>query len=182
MSRYIFYRGKRLVKTSWDIFGVFACMGGVWSTHIEMHLVCSLFYEGFGQNMLRNILCPRLHGMRLVNTSWYTFCDLFVMGRVWSTQVQINFLFSLAWNGFWSTQVEGFGETCLMFFVSSLAREVFGQHIFKCIYYVAGMGWVWSSQVEIPFGSSLTREVICQHMLRCILWPQRHCRVLSTHF
>jgi hypothetical protein len=83
MLRYIsFPRWHRrgLFNTGWVAFCVLAGKGGVWSTRGKMHFVFSLKWEGFGQHMLRYILCPRLHEMDLVNTSWDTFCVIAGMG------------------------------------------------------------------------------------------------------
>jgi len=48
-------------------------MEGVWSTHVEIHFVSLLAWEGFGQHML---------------------------GGVFSSHVEINFVSSLVWDGF----------------------------------------------------------------------------------
>jgi hypothetical protein len=50
-------------------------MGGLWSTHIDIHFVSALALDGFVQHMLRYILCPHLHGMDLVNTFRSTFLE-----------------------------------------------------------------------------------------------------------
>ena len=56
-----------LWSTNWDASCVFPGMGGVWSTYVEMHFISSMTWDGFGQRMLRYILCPRWHGTGLVN-------------------------------------------------------------------------------------------------------------------
>ena len=48
------------------------------------------------------------------------------------------------------------------------AREWFGQHNFETFYVLAGMGWVWSTQVEIHFVSSLSCAGFGQLKLRYI--------------
>ena len=158
------FHGMGLVNTSWDAFCVLAGIGGVWSTHIEMHFVSSLSWEGYGQHKLRCILCPLWHRMRLVDTFWDIFYFLAGLGGVWATQVEIHFVFSMtlislvntSWDifsvlagigGFFSTQV---------YFVLSLAWDGFGEHMLRYIFFIAGMG---------GFG---------QHMLSCIFcsrWP-----------
>ena len=78
---------RGLVITNRDAFWVFAGMGSVWSTQVELHFfvllvmgrVCStqveihfvspLTWDGFGQHNLRYILCSRCHGTRLVITT-----------------------------------------------------------------------------------------------------------------
>jgi hypothetical protein len=40
-----------------------AGMVGIWSTHVEMHFVSPLAWDGFGKLKLTWILCPRGGGM-----------------------------------------------------------------------------------------------------------------------
>ena len=96
----ICWHGMGLCNTKWVTYCVFARMGWVWSTHVEMHFVSSLAWKGFGQYMLRCILCPPWHGIDLVNISSDTFCVLAGMGRVCSTHVSMDYLSSLAWDCF----------------------------------------------------------------------------------
>ena len=56
----------------------------------------SLAWDRFGQHMLT----PRLHGMRLFNTSRGTFCVFGGMKWILSTHVEMHFVSSLAWEGF----------------------------------------------------------------------------------
>ena len=82
------------------------------------------------------------HGMCLVNTSGDTYCVLTGIGGVWSTQVEVHFVSSLAFKtfcvlagivGVCSTHVE-------LHFVSLLAWEVFGQHKSR---YILCPSWHW---------------------------------------
>jgi hypothetical protein len=57
-----------LVNACGDAFCVLTGMGWVWSTHVEVYSVSS-HMGGFGQYMLRCILCPRKHGKGLYDTS-----------------------------------------------------------------------------------------------------------------
>jgi hypothetical protein len=54
----------------------------------------------FVQQMLRIILCPPRHWRDLVNKCWDAFWVLASLICVRSTQVEIHFMSSLAWNGF----------------------------------------------------------------------------------
>ena len=97
-----------LVNTYLDIFRVFA---GI--QHMLRCIMCSLFWECFGQHMFRYIFYGSWQGMRLVNTgsdtycvpngmglvnaSWDEFCVLVGMGRVLSTQ--LRYIFCLPLNG-----------------------------------------------------------------------------------
>ena len=61
-------------------------------------LICSLFprWHGMGLIITRYILCPRCHGMSLIITCCDAFCVLEGIVGVWSVQVQMHFVFSLA--------------------------------------------------------------------------------------
>jgi hypothetical protein len=64
-------------------FRVVAGAGVVWTSHVEIHFMSSLeLGKGFGQHMLRFILCSR----------W--------LGGIWSTHVENYFVCQLALNGF----------------------------------------------------------------------------------
>ena len=82
---------------------------------VEMHFVSSLTWDGFGKHMLRLFLCPRSHGRELINSCLEAFCVLSGSERVWSTYFEIHF-------------------------ESSLARELFGQHMLRFILCLVGMG------------------------------------------
>jgi len=73
-----------------------------------------------------------------------------------STRVKIHFMFTLAYEGlvykFWDA-----------------------------FYVFPGIGWIWSTQVEILFVSSLSLERFCQHMLRCICRFMLPCNGLGQH-
>ena len=74
--------------------------GRLWSTQVEILFVSTLAFEGFVQHMLRWILCPRWHLGVFVNTRWDAFCAHVSIGGVCSTHVEIQFLSSLAYEGF----------------------------------------------------------------------------------
>ena len=76
-------------------------MGLVWSTHVETFFVLTGMEV---QHKLSYILCPRWHGRGFVNTSRHTIYVLAGIKGVWSTQVKTHFM-------------------------SSLACEMFGQHM-----------------------------------------------------
>ena len=95
--------------------------------------------------------------MSLVNRGWGTFCVLLGMGRVWSTQVEINFVPSLVW--------EDFGQNNL----SLLAYERFGPHLLSSCGLLIGIGWDWSTLVETKFVPSLAHGL---HILRWIICPR----------
>ena len=65
-----------------------------------IHFVNLLALEGVGQHKLIYILCPSWHGMGLVITSCDIFCGVASIGRVCSTNVEMRFLSSVAWEEF----------------------------------------------------------------------------------
>ena len=101
-----------LGNTSSDIFCVFAGMGevssthvemrafliGVWSTGVKIHFLSNLAWKAFGQPKLRYILCPRWHGVCLVTTSWEAFC--FLVGKLRYRHFKIHFVSSLESDAF----------------------------------------------------------------------------------
>ena len=125
-----------------------------------MNLVSSLSLNAIGEHKMRYVMCPRCHWMgfaqpnqryilwfietqflfSLVNTSWYAFCVLAVLGGVWSKHVEMYFVSSLAW--------KVFSHTCW---------EIF------CV--IDGLEWVWSTEVVIHFVSSKTWELFWLHEL-----------------
>ena len=117
--------GISLVNTSWDAFYCLAGVDWVWSTHVEINFVSSLACDGFDQHKLSYFMCPRWHGMCLVNTSWDTFCVLAGIGGVWSTHVAMEILSVLAW--------ECLVSTCWDIFCVILEYEGLVQHILRCI-------------------------------------------------
>jgi hypothetical protein len=64
---------EELFNTCWDKFCVLAGMGGIWSTHVQMHFVSSLLWAGFAQSKLSYIFCLRIHGVGLINTGLDAF-------------------------------------------------------------------------------------------------------------
>ena len=125
------WNGRRFVHSYWYKFYFVGDMGGVWSTHVEIHFVSSLTWDRFLQHMLRYTLCLRMHGSCLVNARWNAFSVLTHVGEiffkicwyifcgmicVWSTQVEIHIVYLLAWE---------------VFFPYKLAWEGFGKHILR---------------------------------------------------
>ena len=136
MFRWFFcprWHGIACVTTCWDTICVLPGMGWVCQSRLEMQFVYSLACGRFGQHKLRNILCPGWHWMtkvntcdascvlagmlgglflqaweELVNTCWDASYVLAGIGRVWSTQADMNF-------------------------VSSMALVEFGQYMLRCI-------------------------------------------------
>ena len=121
-------------------------------------------------------LRPCSRGRGLVNICYVTFSVISGMGWIWSTNVEMHSVSSLAWDRFsqhrlryifchcwhdtfWSTNVQ-------MHFVPSVAWVGFRQHILRYILYplwhgmvlfhtcwdtlhfLASMGWVWSHMLR----------------------------------
>ena len=129
-----------LVNTCWEAICVLAAIRGVWLRCI----FCFRWHGMFCQHMLRFFLRPRWHGMGLVILCWGEFYVFAVTG----------------WN--WSTHAD-------MYFVSSLAWEVFGQNKLRCILCPR---WHWMSLVNTCWDALCVLAFIRrggQHMLRCIL-------------
>ena len=77
--------------------------------------------------MFRCILLHRWHVRGLVKTCWGTFCVFSGIGWMWSTFVEINF-------------------------ASLHARELFIQHILRCIFFVLiGMGGIFPHMLRYNF-------------------------------
>ena len=78
------------------------------------------------------------------------------MGSVWSTEVEMHFLFSLAWDGF-------------------------GQPKLRYSFVHAGKEAVWSAHVEMYFLNSLFLGGVWSTMLRYILCPRwERMRLVNT--
>ena len=75
-------------------------MGGVSSTFVKIYFEPSLAWKAFEKHKLRCILCPRLHGMGLVNACLDSLGFLAGMKKVCSTHVEMHFVSSLAWKRF----------------------------------------------------------------------------------
>jgi hypothetical protein len=71
-------------------------MGWVWPTHVNMHFLCSLAWQEFGQRMLRYFLLPLLYGMGLVTTC----CDGLSarVGMVVFGQQMLRFILCYRWH------------------------------------------------------------------------------------
>jgi hypothetical protein len=139
---------KGLVNSNIDTCCVLGGMGSVWSTQVDMHYLFSLALEGYVQHMFGCIFCLLWHGKCLVNTNWDKYFVLAGSEWVWSTHFEINS-------------------------ISSWPCEEFGQHMLRCIYLLAGMGLVWTTQVE-TFLSSLAWKRFGQHKLSYILCSRWH--------
>ena len=79
------WNARDLVNSYSNAFCVFAAWEGFWLTEAEMYFVISLVWDGFGQQKLRYILCPRWHKRCLVNTVLDKFYFLAGIGGVCST-------------------------------------------------------------------------------------------------
>ena len=140
-----------IVNTCRDTFCVLAGKVWVWLSRFEMHFVISLVWDGFGQQKLRYILCPRWHKRCLVNTVLDTFYFLVGMGGVCSTWVKIHFLFSLEWGSFVNACWDAFGVLAVMGWILSRLADIHfcsRWHDFAnicldkfCVF--AGMAGVW---------------------------------------
>ena len=86
-----------------------------------------------------DIFYPRWNVKCVINTCWFELQVFARMGEVWSTHLKMHFS-------------------------SSLARDLFGQHMFR---YILWLHW----HVEMHLLSSLTWEGYGQHLLRSILRP-----------
>ena len=90
--------GMGLVNTNWNGFCALAGLTLDRSTNVEMHF--ALVLEVFVQHMFRFILYSRWYWMVFVNTSFDALCIVAGMGGIWLTHGEIQFEYSLAWNGF----------------------------------------------------------------------------------
>ena len=139
----------------------------VWSTNDKIHFASTL--ASVGQHSWRYILSPHWHGMRLVNRWWDEFgivqhmlynilCPLCHVG-LWSTNVEINLVPWLTWDGFGQINVEiqfysllsweGIGQYVKRNFVTSLGLI---NTLWDAFCILACMGLLWSTQ---GFDSSL---------------------------
>ena len=69
-------------------------------THVEMHFVSSLLWDGFSKHMMRCILMARWRLWGLVNLfsdAFFVFCG---MGWVWAIQIDMHFVWFLALDTF----------------------------------------------------------------------------------
>ena len=134
----------------------------------------------------RYILCHHWHMRGLVNT----YRDAFwVLAGVWSTQVHIHFMRSLAWDVFDQHELR-----CILC-ASWLGMDLFNTS-WDTFWVLAGMGLVCPTHVAIDFLSVLAWDCFAntcldssshvemhfacsliefwKHKLRCILWPRWH--------
>ena len=138
--------------------------------------------------------------MCYVNTSKDTFFVLVGIGGFWSSQLEMNFVSALAWDGFdqhvlryivcsgshvmcllntsWHTICElpcmgGFGQHNLRYiFCFRWLCRVLVNSSWETFCDLAGIGGIWSEKVEISFMSSPAWDMLGQHMWICILFPR----------
>ena len=170
------WHGLDLDETSWEVFWVLDGMGGVWSTHVEMHFFLhtsldtfyiNVAYEGFGQHMFRCIWFIPWHRMGFINTSWDTICVL------WSTK--FRYILCLAWNGF----------------IQHRLRYIFcprwhGMDLFYTCWdafcYLASIEGILSTHDEMHLLPSLPLDELGQYTLRYIFCPRWHWMFWSTNW
>ena len=75
---------------------------------------------------------------------------------------------NICWDIFWDLAVMWWVLFNTSFVTSSVLAVNTSWDIF-CV--LVGMGWVWSTHVEMPSQSCLEWDLFGQHMLRCILCP-----------
>ena len=156
------WHGLCLVNSCFDEFCVLSGIGLVCWTQVSITFLSSLTLEGPGQHEMHSVpsqVCER-------------FGNHFLRWRIWSTIVQIHFvtlLVNTCWDAFYrlagmvsicSTQVD-------MHFVSTLAFNDFGHTNWDAFRVLAGMGGVCSTHVEMHF--MFLQTWVGQHMLRFIL-------------
>ena len=173
-----------------DMHVMFSLAWDEFKQHVVIHFASSMTWAGLGQHMSWYILFPCSHGVGLVNKSWNIFCvlaEMFFffkkcweagmwlvclahvvyfpdgMRCVWSTQVEIHFVSSLAW--------EGFGQM-LRFILRPCWHRKFGQHMLRFILCHRRLGIIWTTLVEMYFETSIARKGIGQEMLRYTLCPR----------
>ena len=125
--------GRGLVNIGWDIFCVLAGMGLIWSTQVEIflcprsqgrvwstlvdlnflsllalqgigqHIVSWLASDGFGEHMLRVHFASSLASLMFSQQILRNILYLLVIWEDRSTQFEIYFVSSLAWDGFFNT-------------------------------------------------------------------------------
>ena len=149
---YPHWHGWDLVYTSCVTFCVIAGIWAVWSTQVEVHFVSLLAFGGFVQHKMRVILCPRCHGMGLVNTSWEAFCVFVGILRFWSTQVELQFCIRWHGRGLVNTRWDIFCDFAGMGGVWATQFQI-----------NFGMGWVSYMPVKMHFVSSLAWDVLINH-------------------
>ena len=89
-------------------------------------------------------------------------------------QVDINFVSLLSWEGFIQHKLRHI--LCPRWHVRGMLNtcwDAFGV--------LPGIGWVWSTHIELHFVSPLALEVFGQDKLRCILCPRWRERIKSTN-
>ena len=95
----IYWHEMGLVITFWDEFWVHTFMDACSQSKLR-YIVFSLARDVFGQQKLKYISSHCWHGRGLIKTIWDTHSVIDEMGWVWSTHIEIHFVFSLAWAGF----------------------------------------------------------------------------------
>ena len=109
-------------------------------THVEMHLMSSLAWEGLGPQILRSFLCSLRYGLRLFIICYgghSARADMVVFG-----QHMLRYILCYRWN---------------MRFLRNTCRDA--------ICDLVVIGWVWSSNDELLFVFSLAKDGFEHHVL-----------------
>jgi hypothetical protein len=93
------WRGLDLVNISRYAFSELVDGWCVWSKLVEV-LFCPRWHEMDLVITRWDSLCLRWQGRGLVNTWWDAICVVTGAGGIWSTQVEMHFVSSMAWEGF----------------------------------------------------------------------------------
>ena len=134
-------------------------------------------WNAFAQPKLRYILCARLHGVVWVKKGWEAFCFLVGKGLVWSKQFELQFVSTLAREGFshhkwetvfvflwtgevWSTRVKEYFVSSHWCIVDAFCVLVGMGRVWDTFIVFPWMVGVWSRQVKVHFGSSPAWEVL----------------------
>jgi hypothetical protein len=112
---------------------------------VEVYFVSLQSWEGFGQQMMRFILCPRWYDMSMVNTC--------CIRGVWSTYVEIYFVSLLACEVYRQHMLRGI--LCPRWDGRGFLNTSSGTY-----YFLAGMEYDWSNLLEMHLLSSRVWEVL----------------------
>ena len=154
-------------NTCWVTFSAISGIGWIWSTNVEMHFVTSLAWGKVSQHklrcifchcwhdtclstLLRFILCPRWHGIGLVNISQLWNIFFVIVGMTPVCHQMLRCIFCPRWR-----------NTC-----------------YDTLYVRAAMDRLWPTHIMMHFVSSLEWGAFCQHMFRYILCSRWHGRGL----
>ena len=135
------------------------------STQVEIHFVSPLAWDGFGQHKLRCILCSRWLVTDLVNTTEiYFLCS---HEWEWLGQKGLSCILDPRWHG------KGLvNRSCYILCpVWNRSGLVITNSDTFCVF--AGMGSVWSTQVELHFCVLLVMGRVCSTQFEihfCLCW------------